>query len=405
MNKIDVLDLATNSKKFNVMRIIHLLRDHENVSIADIAGYTQIPTQTVYRIVRSLITSGVILQTAQQQSVLGRKATLYSINPKGGYLLGVFMDKTAMNIFISDLSGNIQNNHYYTYDDTKTTPEILDMIDGGIKRAVSELKVGEREAKRIAVMGFTVMASIDTKEREIIKFNNLQCMNGFHLVKYMEEKYGIRTILMKNSFIESSSSLIRLAKQGIDNFVELHLGVGIGTAVIINGKQYLGANGNVGELVNVRNEMNQPIETCSNTGVLYERFLNYVKQQNDQELSDRLERSLSLFSDKYEKAMIKTIDDEIGGKNKDVVAMVSEFISAWGKIIYNLIVYYDPQAIVVNGDLSEGTPHIINMLQKYIKKSLQTKTKIIPASAEDTKEMSMIANIVDTAYSEIIKNA
>lgn len=404
MNQTDVLTLATNSKKLNLMRITHFLRSHDNVTISEIAESTKIPTQTVYRIVRSLRASGLVTQTASRESVSGRKAVLYSINPQSRLLLGAYMDKTMMHIFVSDLAGTVLSNHSYTYDDDKTREEILEMIDSGILRGLSDLGMDGDGINKIAVMGFAVVANIDKKERKIIAFNNLQCMDGFPLVRYMEQKYGVKTVLLKNSYIESYASLIQLSKKGIDNFVEVHIGLGIGAAVIINGSHYLGAFGNVGELVHLYCNGDEPIEARYNTGNLYKRYTEYVKASKNSALEKKIRQQMELTPNNTEQALMRAVDDEVGNGNPYVVEMVNELVPGWAEIIRNLIIYYDPQAIVVNGDLSEETPHIFDLLKKNVRRILKTKTQVVPASQHDTWEMSIVASVIDNAYEVIFKS-
>ncbi|MBR1677551.1 MAG: ROK family protein [Clostridia bacterium] len=110
--------------------------------------------------------------------------------------------------------------------------------------ALSALEEKTREfitVNKISAIGISCGGPLDSKQGKLYKVVNLPGWEDFHIVEYLENKFGIKAYLQNDA---NACALVEWkygAGKGKKNLVFITMGMGLGAGLIIGGKLYSGA--------------------------------------------------------------------------------------------------------------------------------------------------------------------
>lgn len=404
MHENEPLSVNMNSKIFRAVAILNNLHDHETLTIADLCENISIPAPTVYRILRFMINRRVVILEKKKHSANGRHAGIYSIDKNIRSILVVNMEKTILNIAVTDIRGNVIVKSSYPYDSDFTQPEILKLLDDGISQTLRKARAENPAAERIPVIGLSAMAAIDDKTGRIVVFNSMKCLNDFNIVDHMQRAYGKKTVLMKDTGLEVLACQGIMKKRGIGNFIVMHIGVGISVGIVVNGELFTGSFGNAGELMNVHIEKDgEPLslESLCSTSIIYDRTIE--DGIRDPELGGIIEGQLKENPENPDAALMQSIDIALQRGNLNVRDHLDEVLDDWVKLICDSLSYYDPEAAIIGGDISEATPNVFEILRSRLLERNEIKAEILPAPKYRPVEKAIAANVFGHVLDDIIE--
>src|SRR6185295_19923461 len=96
------------ARSHNRRVVIEAIRTNGSLSRAAIARLTALTTQTVSNIVEELEQAELLRPEATLKGTRGQPAVPYSINPDGGYSIGLQLDHQLAVGVITDLSGTVR---------------------------------------------------------------------------------------------------------------------------------------------------------------------------------------------------------------------------------------------------------------------------------------------------------
>lgn len=94
-------------KQHNIQAVLNILREWQSVSRADISGLTGMSPTSVTRIVSALLNQNIAYESAdasERRGGRGRKATSLRINENGLLAVGVYLEKSAVHLCVTNLA-------------------------------------------------------------------------------------------------------------------------------------------------------------------------------------------------------------------------------------------------------------------------------------------------------------
>jgi len=122
-------------KKINQELILNQILDHSPISRAKLSEITGLNKSTVSAQVSSLIEKQLIFEIGQGQSRGGRRPVMLVFNKNAGYSIGLDLGVDYINGILTDLKGNIVQDHYYDLNELvpeKALEILLSIINGFI---------------------------------------------------------------------------------------------------------------------------------------------------------------------------------------------------------------------------------------------------------------------------------
>lgn len=110
----------------------------------------------------------------------------------------------------------------------------------------------KREKYEIAGIGISCGGPLDGRRGVVLSPPGLPGWDNVEIVRYFEEKFGVKTRLVNDANACAVAEWKFGAGRGADNMVFLTFGTGFGAGLILDGKLYIGANDNAGEIGHVR---------------------------------------------------------------------------------------------------------------------------------------------------------
>lgn len=175
--------------------------------------------------------------------------------------------------------------------------------------------------------------------------------------------------------------------KGINNFIFITLGTGLGSGLIVDGKLVYGHDGFAGEIGHVIVKENGRLCGCGRKGCL-ETYVSApgLKRTAFEILSDLNCESL-LTKIPYEKLTAKNIFEAAAAKDKVAMLAFEKTGEILGKALANSIAYLSPKAIFLFGGLVEAGDLLFKPVKKYMNANtlniMKNKVTIMPSGLDE----------------------
>jgi predicted NBD/HSP70 family sugar kinase len=333
-------------KTRNILDVVKEIRYNGLISKPMIARNLGLTGASVHNFIKELQEHNVVIEEGIAQSNGGRKAALYKLNPKFGYLVGQNLDIEKLTTCVFDLNLNL----LYESDcfiSSSYNHSMLDMMADNIVSAVGNCGI---RLENCFGIGISVPGQVDYYQGVIKNIPHMNGWNGIPIKEYLEKKTGART------FVDNDTNNFALVGKWMDDIpydgdsVALSIAHGVGVGVLTKGAVFRGANSNAGEIGHTTILYNGPKCSCGNHGCL---DILLSEHTIIQKISDRLNGSDYTIRKIVE--MMKGGDQAVG----DVLNEIAAFIAI---AIDHVIKVYDPGYIIVYSNWLWEFPDICNMI-------------------------------------------
>lgn len=390
-----------SSKVYNIIKVIHYLRLHGDSTVMDISQNTAIPLATAYRIIHILLEDEFVLQTEKAPSANGRQPTLYSINSNYAYAVCIIIEKSDCSLCLSDLNGRSIQAYSFHIKSKWEKEEALEGIDRGIRSLKEARFDSDVFWDKVHAIHVAVEADVDISAGKIIHFSGADCFDGFDVVQYFQDRYQVPTRLNKLLFVEAVASMRNYCRYDFENYVYLHIGIGFGATIVINHKIYTGQNGKAGELVRLHTADGRTWEEAYNTSNLYQSLVQAAALNPNSQLNSIMMQSLSPSRNDSGNSLMVVLDRALEDNCADAINMVSEAAVGWAQAIRLLHAFFDPEVIVIGGDISANQPHVFNLLRTKLNEGNEFEGIILPAQYETSLMDAVAEDTLDMLYEKI----
>lgn len=225
-----------------------------------------------------------------------------------------------------------------------------------IKEEIDKLK----KMYKISGIGISATGQVNYREGTISAATNLiPGWVGTNIKKYFIDEYNIPVEVENDVNSVALGEMWKGNGRDLTNFISIALGTGIGGGIILNKTLFRGAHYSAGEFGHLKIKSNGRKCKCGDYGC-YEAHSS----------------TLSLVS------IVKDVTGKRTITGKDIFRLekiekepykrlVSEWISDIGDGLKNIIVSFDPEAIIIGGGVSAQGDYLINKIKKDLKGKLQ----------------------------------
>jgi glucokinase len=227
---------------------------------------------------------------------------------------------------------------------------IVDQIRDGIARLLAPLP--NREGFRGIAIG--VPGAVQPKNGRIIDANNVPGWQEIDLGLDLEARFNAPVYLDNDANMAALGEHWRGVAKGVDNFVFVALGTGVGAGVMFNGQICRGRLGAAGEIFRMNLEWPRWEESFPDTGY-FERYVSGMGLAMDGHkflASGNGARPASLAEERDARFVFEAM--ERGDAQAE--ALIERCFTILGVGVANLISVLDPELIVFNGGLVRGAP-------------------------------------------------
>lgn len=363
---IDVHDV----RDINQTIFLHLIRERQPISRADIAKYSGLRAGTVSAIVNRLIKNNLVYEGAEGPSSGGRPPKNLHINAESFYVLAVDVGVSDTAIAVSDFNGRIlKQNSFLTNDDPK---EFLDSLGTEIENLIKQYP-----RARFGAAGVSVPGLVNRETGSVETSPNLEWRN-VPIRAVLESRLKLPVYIENDANAAAFSELWfgPLDEAKVRTLLFILVVEGLGTGLIINGQLHVGSQVGLGGFGHMSIDPNGELCSCGRRGC-WETFAS------ERATVERYHRVTA----KQGVPLVK-ISDLIALANKgdelasQVIKITAEHL---GEGIANLVHGLNPEIVVVGGKITAAWPAIEPVIREKIQSRYivpSNPIKIRPASVQ-----------------------
>lgn len=336
-------------KDINARLVLNLIREHKNISGADLAKITGMRPSTISNILRELSAKNLIVNLGKGESTQkgGKRPFLWGLNQDAAYVLGVDVEIGEITATILKLTGESVYRHTYKTEQTQNSDKIVRQIVNMIQAVLTQARI---EEDKILGLGVAIAGVVDSIHGVVVETDILPMMN-IPLKSRLQKHFAFPIVIENNANAAAiGAKWVGSAKNSTDFItvlVELHCDVGgMGIGLVLNGELYHGANHCAGELNVHLPTLTAVLNSLRNRLSEGEILKNYADRLNELNIHKVIEAAQK--GDKIAQMCFSIVGHHIGQSIAPAIGLIN------------------PQKLVIAGDISELGQIVIEPIKKEI---------------------------------------
>lgn len=251
-------------KEINRNLVLNLIKNRGPISRTEIARLSGLSPATISGIAADFIASGLVDEMGEGESTGGRRPVLLRLNHQAGFVVGVKLMEDAITSAVTDLDANVLYHRVTTLEDARDVSAVL----GAIVRAI-EMTIEKSGVERAGVLGIGIgMAGVIRGKEGLCHYSPFFGWRDVKVAGPIEAHFGLPVC------IDNDVNTLTIAEQwfgyghGVDDFVVVTVGRGIGAGIVANGQLCRGALGGAGEFGHITLAAEGPLCDCGKRGCL-----------------------------------------------------------------------------------------------------------------------------------------
>ncbi len=273
----------------------------------------------------------------------------------GGAATGVAVDMGASHLrfVLATADGEIRNEAREKVKVEAGPAIVIAQIRNGIARLLEDSdSQGELQGIAIGVPG-----GVDPQTGKVMDANNVPGWREVDMGRELEGVFGTPVFLDNDANMAAIGERWRGVAQGIDNFVFIALGTGIGSGVFVDGRICRGRAGFAGELFRMNLEWTRWNDDFPDTGYLEAQVSGVALAREGRKLLTGGNGSPS--STLSESRDARYVFDALRQGKPQALALVEQSFTILGVAVANMVSILDPELIVFNGGIVAGAPELL----------------------------------------------
>ena len=215
------------------------------VTQSQLVTMTKIPQQTVSRLLKSLMQSGVLLQTAELlPNPKGKPGAGIKLNPAFAYTLGLSILFDAISVAVMDFAGNVIHSELVEMSDM-SIPSVLKTAEQLIKQISTRFAINP---DRVLGMGVGISGFFSSMDGKMNTHHTLEEWAQIDIVQIVSKHFQLPTWLVNDATGAAAGEGVAGIGRQYKNFVYLFVSSAFGGGIVNNSEVLRGTYGNAGEL-------------------------------------------------------------------------------------------------------------------------------------------------------------
>ncbi len=238
-------------KNLNDQVVLNLIREHEVISGAQLAGITGMRPSTIANTLRTLAERNLIINRGKGESTVrgGKRPWLWSLNKDAAYMVGLDVDVGEIGAVVIDLCGTVLTRQVLAYEGVRHLDDLIFQIRDSWRKITREAGVSR---STIAGLGLA-FAGVVNRDHGIVHLTDVISKRNIHLLEQLEHFFSIPLFIENNANAAAVGEKWLGAGRDSSSFLTVLINVekdvgGLGLGLIIRDEVYHGADYCAGEL-------------------------------------------------------------------------------------------------------------------------------------------------------------
>jgi len=326
------------TRTINRRAVFEAVRRHGPITRAELAGHIGLTVQGISNIATELEEAGLIRQEGKRVGQRGQPAVELSVDPTGGYTIGLSLAYGHVTGVLVDLAGGIvaQQDHRLKERAPKATVQALQTL---AKSLLKQAKVSESQVWGI---GCSVPGTVQNGAFWYDKVQEGDEWHKFPLAPELENLTGFRVLVENDATVAAIGESLYGAGRAAPSFFYLHFNLGIGGGLVVDRHPYRGAFGGAGEIGHLIVKPGGRPCPCGSRGCLEQ----YVSLYSAAETICGPERT-------PDEVPVEEVVEFLRNRDPRILAWQQEAGQYLKIAIRNIEAVFDPDTIVIGGGLPQ----------------------------------------------------
>lgn len=344
-------------KRYLILNLIHRCGPISRTRLADLTDY--IPA-AITAIVKELLDAQLIIEGGSAYAGHGRRRTLLQINDDYICAAGVSISEASVLMVVTDLGGTLRKRVEHPLQKNCSAKEVVDTVLRYLPPLLEEFS-----DKKILGIGICDPGILDPKSGRAISSVRFRDWDDIHLKEAVEHHTGLPVRIASGNVVWALAEQRYGAAQGLQDFVGIELGKGIGMSFAANGLVVKGHNGFAGEIGHTVVQDSRSMCYCGNRGCVEQMAaLPYIRHAIEAQLKQGI---YSVLRRRVQEGMPLTLEDirwALDQGDKLCVHIVEEAAERIGLAVANVINLLDPACVVFYGEMVSLGDVFLNAIKR-----------------------------------------
>ncbi|MGB9521551.1 MAG: ROK family protein [Anaerolineales bacterium] len=347
-------------------QVIRALRDQGCLTARDFSLITGWSKAKTFQVLHHLIDDKLIIQTGEAMSIGGRKPRLICLNQNLGYLVGIDIGATSIDVVISDVRGRILQ-RINEAADVRLKPELF--LNRCIELVHQVAATQGCQPDEILSIGIGVPGPVDFARGILVAPPLMPEWENFPIREYIRRAFPQALVVVDND-VNIMALGEKWAGDGknIDHFLFVKIGTGIGAGIISNGRIHRGSTGCAGDIGHICVDKNGPVCKCGNVGCL--EAMAAAPSIAEKGLQAAISGSSPFLKQIMENnhGVIRPEDVNAACREGDQAALeiIRESGQMIGDVLASLVNFFNPSHIFIGGGIANFGNHLLVAIRRVV---------------------------------------
>lgn len=342
------------------------LRRQGRISRSEISNITGWSKAKASQEIRSLVDKGYLVEIGEGISQGGRKPRLLRINNQLGYIGGIDIGASSLDIALADVNGSILQ-RCSEPTDVKLPAETV--FERCVELLLELLRAQGGTPDQMLGIGVGVPGPVDFARGVLVAPPLMPEWENFPIRDFFK-----KTFLAAFVVVDNDVNIMALGEQragdgaGVDHFIFVKIGTGIGAGIISNGRIHRGSDGCAGDIGHICVDKEGPLCACGNKGCLEAmaagpaitaKALEAARNGSSLTLSQMRDANGGVLRPEDVNAACREGDQAA----LDIIRDSGQMI---GDVLASLVNFFNPSHIFVGGGITNFGNHLLVAIRRAV---------------------------------------
>jgi glucokinase len=238
-------------------------------------------------------------------------------------------------------------------DDKPLRERIFDLVRGLLKKA-------RAKKQKVAGIAAGVPGIVDVEKGVLVAASNLPELFGVPLGPELTEEFGLPAHIENDVNARAVGELVFGVARGVKNFALFSIGTDLGGGMVVGGRLLRGAHNIAAEYGHMTLEVDGGQCMCGGFGCAREYVSGAGIADRSREFLTEESEVIKLAEGDRNNVTAKMVFEAARNKDGEAQKLVEEFVKRFGAIIANVMNVFDPEMVVLAGEIVRKEPQLIN---------------------------------------------
>ncbi len=352
-------------KRLNRSIVLKYLHRQGGLSRKELTTLTQLDGKTITNITQDLLRLKMIKAIGKVSRGVGRPSEIIELNPQYGFTLGIDLGASHITCIAVDFTGAILTHAQSTIRYGLSPSTVIKRMIAIGEKVIDKLKA---DKKKLLGVGVCVPGVVDRKAGVGVWATNLSKWKNVQISKPLASAFNVPVLLEESTRCAALGEMFARPNDNLKDFLLLDLSLGVGSALVQNGKLYYGHSGVAGEIGHTTIKPGGFLCRCGKQGCLEAEASGYAIARKYSEI---LQKGKKTITKKHVTVSAQDVVDAMSLGNETCQQIFSDAARMLGTAAANAVMLLNPAHLVLMGGLTRSGDWLMQPFREALHKELR----------------------------------